>query len=124
MRAKVSEGSIAASSLKVGVAEIFADQGETGITNYAAEILAAVTAGEIITPKITDVVVSDAAGTMGQITVTMGGIEQLNGVDDLAYTPTIAGLAIGNANATGSIVWTCNTAATTIIDKYLPASCR
>lgn len=124
IRAKVSEGSIAASGFKVGVAEIFADQGETGITNYAAEVLAAVGANEVTTDKITDVVIGTAGAAMGEIVVTMGGIEQLNGVDDLAYTPTIAGAAISNANATGSIVWTCNGANTNVLDKYLPASCR
>ena len=125
VRAKVSEGAIAASSFKVGVAEMFGDSGLPGIVKYGTEVAAEVTAGTILTPKITNVAIS---GT-GDIVVTMDGIAQLTTTtSDLGYHPTINGAALSATNTAGSIVWDCNAASnggiTTIINKYLPAACR
>lgn len=120
VRAKVSEGMIAASSLKIGVTDVFADTGMSGITAYATTIDAAVTAGEITTPLITDVNI----GTAGQISIVLGGIPQLGSTNVITYVPQIGGVAISNANSTGSISWLCNTSATTIPDNFLPANCR
>ena len=119
VRAKVSEGSIAASALKVGVTERFADDGIAGVAAYSAEVAA--DAANLQTDKITAVAVNAANGT---ITLTMGGIPQLGGNNVLAFVPQINGAAIADDNSTGSIEWICNTAATTILDKYLPANCR
>lgn len=121
VRAKVSEGAIAASSLKVGVMDMFADDGLTGIVAYAA-VIAADQANLITPDKITEIVIN---GT-GTITVSMDNIAQLTaGTDeDLAFVPTIGGNALADTNATGSVVWDCSTAATTIVDEYLPANCR
>lgn len=122
VRAKVSEGMIAASALKIGVTEVFADNGLTGVTAYKNEIADAVTSKEILTKLITDVAIDD---TNGDITITMGGIPQLgSGTDVLVLHPTINDADISNTNSTGSIVWSCNTSATKIISKFLPANCR
>ncbi len=121
VRAKVSEGMIAASALKIGVTEQFADDGVAGLAAYAAEVTAAVNAGEITTDKITDAAVDAVNGT---ITLTMGGIPQLGANSALAFVPTINGNAISDANSTGTIEWDCSTALTTINDKFLPANCR
>ena len=75
----------------------------------------------LTTDKISAVAVDANNGT---ITITLGGISQLNAANDLAYVPQIGGAAISNANSTGSINWLCNTAATTIDNKFLPANCR
>lgn len=129
VRAKVSEGAVAASALKVGVMDMLADRGAAGVTAYAAEIAA--DQANLITDKIAAIAVDGAnAGTLGMITITYsvngatGGIPQLGAQNVLAYVPTIAGNAIADANATGSVEWACNTANTTVIDKYLPATCR
>jgi type IV pilus assembly protein PilA len=121
VRAKVCEGMIAASSLKIGIIDVFADTGVAGISAYATTIDAAVTAGEIITTLITDVNI----GTAGQIEIVLGGIPQLGAATrSLVFVPEINGAAISDTNSTGSITWDCTTAATTITDNFLPANCR
>jgi len=127
VRAKVSEGAIAASALKIGVTEMFADDGVAGIAVYAKTVKAAVTAKEITTDKITDVVIS----ADGEIQVTLGGISQLGSKALLAYMPQIKGAKLTDANSVGSIEWICSSTvvgavkSTTSIDvKFLPANCR
>ncbi|WP_286674969.1 pilin [Pseudomonas subflava] len=117
VRAKVSEGSVSASALKIGVAEAFADDGVDGIAAYSGVIAADI--ANIRTDKITDVAIDAADGT---ITMTMGGIPQLGANNTLIYTPNINGNPLANNNSAGTIQWTCN--AGSIEDKYLPANCR
>ena len=81
VRAKVSEGSIVASGLKVGVTDMFADDGVTGIAAYAAEI-----ASDIANVRTT-LVTTLSIGAAGQITLTMGGIPQLAGGNVLPPKP-------------------------------------
>ncbi|MCU7875796.1 MAG: pilin [Candidatus Thiodiazotropha sp. (ex Lucinoma borealis)] len=124
VRAKVSEGAIAASAIKVGVTEMFADDGLDGVARYATEI--ANDAGNLNTDKISGIAVDGGNGT---ITVTLAGIAQLTaGNDALIYIPSINNAAISNANSAGSIEWDCTTTLgtgqTTIEQKYLPAACR
>ena len=127
VRAKVSEGAISASAIKVGVTEMFANSGMAGITAYKNEIDAAVTAGEILTDKISDIDIDDGNG---EITVTLAGIGQLGGNNVLAFMPSINDANISDANSTGSVVWVCSpnhpdTPANTTIDaQFLPAECR
>jgi type IV pilus assembly protein PilA len=127
VRAKVSEAAIAASALKVGVTEMFADKGVAGLAAYNGVI--AGDQANLITDKISAVAVN--AGN-GEITITMAGIAQLGGNNVLAYMPQINNANISDANSTGSIVWVCSNApaggkvasTTTVIDKFLPANCR
>lgn len=119
VRAKVSEGAILASSLKIGTTELFADQGMAGIVAYAAEIVA--DQANIVTPLVT---VAAVNGGTGVISMTMGGIPQLGATNVLSFTPEIGGNPLSNTNATGTIDWVCDAATTTIADKYLPANCR
>ncbi|WP_312253856.1 pilin [Stutzerimonas nitrititolerans] len=120
VRAKVSEGMIAASALKIGVTDVFADNGIAGVTAYATEITA--DQNNLTTDLITAVAVD---GTTGTISITLGGIPQLGtGTNVLAFVPEINGNAIADNNSTGSITWDCGSATTTIIDKFLPANCR
>jgi len=130
VRAKVSEGAIAASALKIGVTEMFADDGLAGIAAYGVTIAAAVVSKEILTDKITNVVVA----ADGEICITMAGITQLTPTtaDNLCYIPAINSLALSNTNSTGSIVWNCSagsangglTSNTTVDGAFLPANCR
>ncbi|MCU7846649.1 MAG: pilin [Candidatus Thiodiazotropha sp. (ex Lucinoma kastoroae)] len=120
VRAKVSEGAIAASAIKVGVTEMFADDGQDGIARYNIEIAA--DQANINTDKISGITVDSTNGT---IAVSLAGIAQLTaGNQTLVYVPTIGNVALSNANSAGSVEWACNTAATTIEAKFLPASCR
>ena len=144
VRAKVTEGTLAASSFKVSVADMFADSGVTGIATYAAEVASTATQASIVTNKIASVEISDDAANMGEITVTMsadgpnGGITQLvaGTSDTISYIPTINGAALADDNSNGTISWNCKPTAvasgtgdglpanTKILPKYLPASCR
>lgn len=122
VRAKVSEGAIAASAIKVGVTEMFADNGLAGVNTYSAVIAA--DQANLVGTKISAIAVN---GATGEITVTMAGIPQLAAANVLAYVPQIAGAALAN-NSTGTVEWFCdaavNGAATTIDPKFLPANCR
>jgi len=69
VRAKVSEAAISASAVKVGVTEMFADNGMNGVNTYSAVIAA--DQNNLITDKITAVAVN--AGT-GEITITLGKV--------------------------------------------------
>lgn len=123
VRAQVSEGLIAAATMKVGVTETFASSGAVGVKAY--ETAVAADQANIKTKKISAIAVDGTnATTLGSITVTMAGIPQLGSANVLVFVPTIAGNPISDTNATGTIKWVCNTTATKIIPKYLPAECR
>ncbi len=141
VRAKVSEAPILSSGLKAGVSESFIDDGVAGVTRYAAVVLNDV--ANIRTEKMSDVVVSDAAATMGHITMDMApgngkpGITQLGAASTIAFSPHINGATLADANSTGSIQWTCagatgakaqaayaNATLGSIINNYLPNECR
>lgn len=135
VRAKVTEGMIAASALKIGVTDMFADRGEAGITAYQTVINNEVAAGTILTPLITDVDISNVAASMGRIDITMGGIPALTaGGNVLSFLPVINNAVLSDAtNAAGTIAWVCSetakgaapaNAATTIDVKFLPATCK
>ena len=117
VRAKVSEGLIAASGLKVGVGESFVDGGIAGVAIFSGVVAAT----PPTTAKITAVAVD---AVTGEITLTMGGIPQLVAANVLAFTPQIGGAAISDLNSVGSMEWLCNTAATTITANFLPSTCR
>ena len=138
VRAKVSEGVISASSFKIGVADMFADRGLTGITAYGLEVAADLP--NITNGKISNVVI----GPAGEVTLTMnsnpatGGIGALAALNVLEYVPSIGANPAPLANGiSGTISWNCKPAAaltasgavglpaaTTILAKYLPAACR
>lgn len=129
VRAKVTEGMIAADALKIAVAESYADAGMPGVAAYSAVVAAEATAGTILTDKITAIAVNAATG---EITITLGGIPQLVAPNNvLSFMPSINGFALA-PGVSGTIAWACSPtppgpqiAATTTIDaKYLPATCR
>ncbi|MEO3877177.1 pilin [Rheinheimera fenheensis] len=120
IRSQVSEGVVAAGALRTGVTEVFADDGVDGLAAFSAQVVT--DQAEFLTDRITAVAVDAANGT---ITITLGGINQLPaGSNAIAFVPQIGGAAISNVNSSGSIEWVCNTAATTIEDRFLPANCR
>ncbi len=141
VRAKVAEAPVLASGFKSGVSESFIDDGVAGVARYAAVIAA--DQANIITDKMTAVVISDAAANMGKITMTMGGIPQLGAANVISFLPHISSAVLADANSTGSIQWVCAGAtgakatatanaaisalvvdANGIIDNYLPNECR
>ena len=131
VRAKVSEGAIAASSIKIGVADLFANRGVAGIASYANEIQN--DQANLRTDKIQTIIVNSQTGLISISFLTQAsgereGIPQLATENILAYLPVINSLPITDSNSTGSITWRCNPnangSATTILPKYLPAECR
>jgi type IV pilus assembly protein PilA len=115
IRAKVSEGVLAASAIKVGVAESFADAALVGVADFCNGL------PNNTTDKINSATCAPATGV---ITIQMTGITQLAaGEQDVAFAPLIGGAAL-TATAQGSITWDCSTAATTVLDQYLPGECR
>lgn len=124
VRAKVSEGAVAASAMKVGVMDMFSDRGVAGISAYSTEV--AGDQANLTTTIISEIAVDD---TTGMISVTMGGIPQLgSGTNTLAFLPQIGDANISDTNSTGTVEWLCasddNGGATTIADNFLPANCR
>ena len=138
VRAKVSEGVIAASAFKVGVAEMFADDELAGIQRYAAEVV--LDQANITNDKISAVEVN--RGGAGDIIVSMnpssatGGIGALGSAAtaDIQYQPSINGAPLA-AGVAGTISWNCKPTLsagstgvaaplTTILPKFLPAACR
>ncbi len=122
VRAQVSEGLVSASSLKVGVTELFANRGMAGVQAFANEIAA--DQANIVTDKITAVAID---ANTGAIDITLGGIPQLQAPNNvLSFQPYIAGAAITDANSTGTVNWLChpNESNTTIDTNFLPAECR
>jgi len=125
IRAKVAEGTVAASAFKAAITEMLSDAGMVGIQNYNAQIIQA----EMQTDGISAVNVVPATG---ELVITMGGIPQLGAANVLAYMPQIQNAPLSDSNALGSIEWICNGTATngnlasqtTILNKYLPAACR
>ena len=124
VRAKVSEGAIAASALKVSISEAFAADALPGVAQFAAGLVAA----EQVTERVTAVAVNAATG---EISLTLGGIAQLGAANTLAYVPSIQGAALADTSI-GSITWGCSStaaapllaSATNIQARYLPAECR
>lgn len=128
VRAKVTEGAIIASELKIGITDLFADRGYVGIASYATVIGETASQDEIATKLVSGVAIAD--GGMISVTMTM---PQLGTTNVLAYMPQINDTILSLTNTRGTISWVCKNdmgdddgvaSATTIEDRYLPANCR
>ena len=106
-RAKVSELVTMGSACKASVSEYYQAQGVFPSDNNAAGCNSAAPA------KIKAITVSANGNTSGTITVE-SNLTKATGNYTLVGTPT----------NNDSVQWACNTGATTIVDKYLPANCR
>ena len=139
IRAQISESQILAGALKTGITDAFSDGGVAGLTRYETVFRPDGAAlGAATTQKVTIITISTAPATMGQISMTLGGIPQLAAANVIVFTPTIAGAPIADNNATGAIKWVCAgvagvkadfdarfaTAKGTIISRYLPGECK
>ena len=125
IRSQVTEGLSLASDMKAAVAEVFAQTGEwPGLEEIDAD--AAVDGTDKAGKYVTSVDVE-----AGEIIITYGGQANTNIEDSvLVLTP--------GTNTNGDVVWVCGGAETpadvtlavaaatdsTVLNKYLPASCR
>ncbi len=112
IRAKVSEGIIAGSAAKVSVSEYFISEGIMPVSNAEAGMGTGLN-GTV--ESVTWVAAADAVTGIATITMDELQITQLTGATN-QFTLT------GTGDATQGVVWVCD--ATTMLPKYLPASCR
>jgi type IV pilus assembly protein PilA len=101
IRAKVSEGLLAASACKVSVTEAI----QSGATNVPANLCSGST-------QYVESVVSGGDASSATVTVTLKGIDKNVDGKTIVYTGTVA-----NATITG---WACTTA---LEQKYVPSGC-
>ena len=137
VRAKVTEGVIAATSPKALISEAFQTDGLAGVT-AAAVTYNAIDAKEKASKYVADIKITEASGVITM--TTAGATSGLPGVAQgktLVMSPNVQKLAIV-AGATGAIDWACaSTSATTATNKglgarglgdlpakYAPAECR
>lgn len=113
IRAKVSEGLLAASAGRTGVSEAFAQKGtmalpmaSMGVQNQSSKYVESVS-------------YSGVSATVGEITVTMKNSSTV-GLGD-ASNKTLIMRATGNTSS-GTVAWSCGKG--TISSKYLPSSCK
>ena len=105
-RAKVSEIIVMVSPAKLAVSETASSLG--GLTAVTAANSGYTFPGA--TTQVSNIVITDVTGV---ITAT-SAVAAAPGV--IAYVPTSV--------SAGQLTWVCNTAATTVVDKFLPAACR
>ena len=108
VRAKVSEGLNLAGAAKLAVAETYQSTGRMPPNNTSAGLPAA---ASIVGNNVTSV----GVGGSGIITITYNAAE-----------PKISGalLHLSPFTDAGSVQWGCGTAASTVQDKFRPATCR
>ena len=108
VRAKVSEGLNVAAAAKLAVAETQQTTSAFPATNVAAGL-----------PTSTNItgnnVLSVAVGSSGTITITYNTQDTNISNKTIIMTPTAA---------SGSIKWSCSTAAGSVLNKYRPSNCR
>ncbi len=107
VRAKVSEIIVMTEPAKLAVAETSSSLG--GLTLVTAANSGYTYPGD--TAFVDNIVITD---TTGVVTATS---KLASAPGDVAFKPTQIG-------SSGQLTWVCNTAATTIEKKYLPANCR
>ena len=112
VRARVTEGLGLASAAKVAVAENAA----TG----AADLGLGYVAPTADAAKVTGITIAAATGV-----ITIGYGTKIETGKAIAMVPTSGGAALAAGTPpSGSIVWACNGAGTTLASKYRPSECR
>ena len=137
VRAKVTEGVIAATSPKALISEAFQTDGLAGVT-AAAVTYNAIAAAEKASKYVADITIDTATGAITMTTAgAASGLPTVAQGMTLVMSPNVQNAAIV-AGATGAIDWACaSTSATTATNKglgaaglgdlpakYAPAECR
>lgn len=115
IRAKVSEGLLAASAARTAVSEAYANQGK--MINSVASMGVQTQASTYVS----SVTWTGDGANAGAITVTLSGAPSLG-----AAANTTLSLKAAGVSGTGAVVWTCGKglSGTAINAKYLPGSCH
>ena len=137
VRAKVTEGVIAATSPKTLISEAFQTDGLPGVT-AAADTYNLIAPAQKSSKYVADMTISNATGAITMTTAgPASGLPTIAQGTTLVLTPNVNNVAIV-AGATGAIDWACgSTTATTATNKglgarslgtlpakYAPAECR
>jgi type IV pilus assembly protein PilA len=116
VRAKVSEGVLAASSGRTAVAETFSQKGTMALTQASMGVQ------DQNSKYVASVAYSGVSATQGDITVTLQSATNLGLGGATGKTLILRGT--GDAT-TGTVAWSCGKGTTNGIDaKYLPSSCK
>lgn len=116
VRAKVSEGILAASAGRTAVSETFSQKGTMQLSQVSMGVQ------DQSSKYVASVVYSGTAATTGEIQVTMASATNL-GLSDA--TSKVIILRGNGTTATGKVDWQCGPGGTNgIARKYLPASCK
>jgi type IV pilus assembly protein PilA len=113
VRAKVSEGVLAASSGRTAVSETFSQKGTMALSQASMGVQ------DQSSKYVASVVYSGTSPTAGDITVTLQAATNLG--LGAATGKTLVLRASGTAS-TGTVAWSCGKG--TIDAKYLPSSCK
>ncbi len=114
VRAKVSEGLIAASSARTGVAEVYANAG-TMLPSAASMNIQTQTSQWVASVGWTR-----TGADTGDVVVTLQSVSGLGGASGTTLI-----LRASGSTATGAVAWTCGKGTTNPIPtKYLPGSCK
>jgi type IV pilus assembly protein PilA len=113
VRAKVSEGVLAASSGRTAVSETFSQKGTMALSQASMGVQ------DQLSKYVASVVYSGTSPTEGDITVTLQAATNLG--LGAATGKTLILRASGTAS-TGTVAWSCGKG--TIDAKYLPSSCK
>ena len=111
IRAQISEGLSVSSGAKLAVAETFNQSGYPTVgTNpsYGLAPALAITGNNVLSVA--------AAAATGVITITYRNLGGGLGAETITLTP--------DATGGGSLEWTCVPTSATLLDKYVPATCR
>ena len=111
IRAKVTEGLGLAGAAKTAVAETYSSRGNPPSNNSSAGLASS---ASIVGNSVTSVTITGRGVITIKYRANMGGSPTANNLL-VALVPTFTA---------GGVVWACNTAATTMPAKYLPAQCR
>jgi type IV pilus assembly protein PilA len=111
VRAKVTEGLLAASSARTGIAETFSQKGVMNLPQASMGVQ------DQSSRYVASVIYTGTSATVGDTTVTLSAD---TGLGSAAGTTLIL-RGTGNTT-TGAVGWTCGKG--TISSKYLPSSCK
>jgi len=113
VRAKVSEGVLAASSGRTAVSETYSQKGTMALSNASMGVQTQ------DSKYVTSVVYTSTGAQTGDIVVTLQSATNL-GLGDATGKTLI--LRASGTQTTGTVAWSCGKG--TIAAKYLPSSCK
>jgi type IV pilus assembly protein PilA len=125
-RARVTEGLTLADGLKTSITETFQSNGPTnnGFDFSCTDVTSCGHIGATL-PPTTNNVAGLVSAASGVITITYtAAIDPANNI--VKFVPQQGGVDVSlqTADASQAVTWVCGGTGTTVLQKYLPSSCR